>query len=91
MPGHARPRAEEGVPGTRKKTSSLWFLSASGENLATDQKCLRQAPAAPEVEQWRLTHREIIELRAGRSGPHRKMQELLVSIVQKLGLREERN
>jgi hypothetical protein len=38
----------------------------------TAEKCLRQAPAAPELEQRRLTHREIIELRAGRSKPHRQ-------------------
>jgi hypothetical protein len=25
------------------------------------KEVLRQAPAAPELEQWRLTHREIIE------------------------------
>ena len=33
----------------------------------------------------RLSRREIIELRAGRKKPHRKNQELLVSILKKLG------
>ena len=34
----------------------------------------------------RLSHREIIELRAGRKKPHRKTQEILKSILEKLGL-----
>ena len=34
----------------------------------------------------RLCRREIIELRAGRKKPHRKNQELLVSILKKLGI-----
>jgi hypothetical protein len=33
----------------------------------------------------RLSRREIIELRAGRSKPHRRTQELLESILKKLG------
>jgi len=33
----------------------------------------------------RLCRREIIELRAGRKKPHRKTQELLKSILEKLG------
>jgi len=33
----------------------------------------------------RLSRREIIELRAGRSKPHRRTQELLESILKRLG------
>jgi hypothetical protein len=33
----------------------------------------------------RLCRREIIELRAGRKKPHRKSQELLASVLEKLG------
>ena len=33
----------------------------------------------------RLSRREIIELRAGRKKPHRKSQELLASVLEKLG------
>ena len=33
-----------------------------------------------------LSRRELIELRAGRSKPHRKTQELLVSTLKNLGL-----
>jgi hypothetical protein len=33
-----------------------------------------------------LSRRELIELRAGRSQPHRRTQDLLVSILKKLGL-----
>ena len=33
----------------------------------------------------RLCRREIIELRAGRKQPHRKSQELLASVLEKLG------
>jgi len=33
-----------------------------------------------------LARRELIELRVGRSMPHRKTQELLVAILKKLGL-----
>jgi hypothetical protein len=32
-----------------------------------------------------LSRREIVELRAGRSKPHRKSQELLASVLEKLG------
>jgi hypothetical protein len=34
----------------------------------------------------RLSRRELIELRAGRSRPHRKTQDLLVSILKGIGL-----
>ena len=33
-----------------------------------------------------LSRRELIELRAGRSKPHRKTQEMLVATLKKLGL-----
>jgi len=44
-----------------------------------------QAPAVPELEQLRLTRREIIELRAGRKRSDRKNRQLLVTILRKLG------
>jgi hypothetical protein len=34
----------------------------------------------------KLSRREIIELRAGRSKPHRKTQELLVGVLKRLKL-----
>jgi hypothetical protein len=37
-------------------------------------------------EESRLSRRELIELRAGRSKPHRKNQELLAAILKNLSL-----
>ena len=49
---------------------------------------LKQVPLGKLVKEClgRLSRRELIELRAGRSKPHRRNRELLVSILRKLGL-----
>jgi hypothetical protein len=49
---------------------------------------LKQVPLGKLVKEClgRLSRRELIELRAGRSRPHRRNRELLVSILRKLGL-----
>lgn len=51
------------------------------------QPALRKPPLHVLVKACdeRLSRREIIELRAGRSRPHRKTQELLESILKRLG------
>ncbi len=51
------------------------------------QPALKKPPLSVLVKECgtRLSRREIIELRAGRSRPHRKTQELLASILKKLG------
>jgi hypothetical protein len=38
------------------------------------KEVLRQAPAAPELEQWGLTHREVIEIEGRQKKPHRKLR-----------------
>jgi len=52
------------------------------------QPALKKAALSALIRECgrRLSRRELIELRAGRSRPHRKNQELLASIVRKLGL-----
>jgi hypothetical protein len=52
------------------------------------QPALKKARLIALVKACRkkLSRREIIELRAGRSKPHRKTQELLVTILKNLGL-----
>jgi hypothetical protein len=45
---------------------------------------LRKAPLARLVELSGLSRSTLIEIRAGRSRPHRKNQGLLTSIVQEL-------
>ena len=52
------------------------------------QPALKKAKLEVLVEACgkRLCRREIIELRAGRKKPHRKTQELLVTILKKLAL-----
>ena len=42
--------------------------------------------ALVKASEKKPSRREIIELRAGRSKPHRKTQELLVTILKELGL-----
>ena len=46
---------------------------------------LRKAPLARLVELSGLSRSTLIEIRAGRSRPHRKNQELLAAILRKLG------
>jgi hypothetical protein len=52
------------------------------------QPALKKAPLSVLVRECgkSLSRRELIELRAGRSGPHRKNRELLASILRQLGL-----
>jgi hypothetical protein len=52
------------------------------------QPALKKAPLYVLVRECgkRLSRRELIELRAGRSKPHRKTKDLLVSILKGLGL-----
>ena len=52
------------------------------------QPALRKIPLGILAKECRgrISRRALIDLRAGRSRPHRKNQELLASIVQKLGL-----
>ena len=72
----------------------------SGQNVYTDyadpkrsewltkiQPALKKVKLAVLVKACgkRLSRREIIELRAGRKKPHRKTQELLESILKRLG------
>jgi hypothetical protein len=47
---------------------------------------LRKAPLARLVELSGLSRSTLIEIRAGRSRPHRKNRELLATIVRKLGI-----
>jgi hypothetical protein len=51
------------------------------------QPALKRAKLSALIEECgkRLSRRELIELRGGRSKPHRKNQELLESILKKLG------
>jgi hypothetical protein len=51
------------------------------------QPALKKSPLSVLVKECgtRLSRREIIELRAARSKPHRKTRELLESILKKLG------
>jgi len=52
------------------------------------QPALKKPPLSVLVKECgtRLSRREIIELRAGRSRPHPKTRELLVGILKKLKL-----
>jgi hypothetical protein len=58
------------------------------EWVAKIQPALKRAKLKALVEACgkKPSRRGIIELRAGRSKPHRKTQELLVAILKKLGL-----
>jgi hypothetical protein len=47
---------------------------------------LKEVPLSRLVRESGLSRSALIEVRAGRSRPHRRNQELLMSIVQKLGL-----
>jgi hypothetical protein len=52
------------------------------------QPALKKVPLRILVKECgrNLSRRELIELRAGRSRPHRKTQDLLVPILKRLGL-----
>jgi hypothetical protein len=71
-----------------EKTAYTEYIDPKRDEWATKiQPALKKAPLHILAKECgrRLSRRELIELRAGRSRPHRKTQELLEPILKKLG------
>jgi hypothetical protein len=83
----ARRNREDAACRTRLQSERLDFDPKRSEWLTKIQPALKKPPLSVLVRECgaRLSRREIIELRAGRSRPRRKTQGLLESILRKLG------
>jgi hypothetical protein len=79
------------VVDTRRSEQNVYTEYADpkrSEWITKIQPALKKLPLSVLVKECgtRLSRREIIELRAGRSRPHRKNQELLAAILKNLKL-----
>jgi hypothetical protein len=65
------------------------YVDSKRDEWATKMQPALKKPKLKVLEkacESKLSRRELIELRGGRSNPHRKTQELLVSILERLGV-----
>jgi hypothetical protein len=79
---------EEGMTQSEQNVYTEYADPKRSEWITKIQPALKKASLSVLVRECgkRLSRRELIELRAGRSRPHRKTQDLLVSILKRLGL-----
>jgi len=79
---------DEGLEHSEKNVYTEYADPKLSEWITKIQPALKKLSLSDLVKECgnRLSRREIIELRASRSRPHRKTQELLESILRKLGL-----
>jgi hypothetical protein len=79
---------EEGLVQSEQNVYTEYVDPKRDEWATKIQRKLKKASLSVLVRECgkRLSRRELIELRASRSRPHRKTQELLVSILKRLGL-----
>ena len=80
-------RVEEGTVHSKRNVYTNYVDPKRDEWIIKIQPALKKPPQLVLVRDCenRITRRELIELRAGRSRPHRQNQELLVSILKRLG------
>jgi hypothetical protein len=78
---------EQGLVHSEQDVYTEYADPKRSEWITKVQPALMKPPLGVLIKECetRLSRREIIELRAGRSRPHRKTQELLESILKKLG------
>ena len=78
---------EAGLIHSEKNTYTEYVDPKRDEWTTKIQPALKKASLSVLVKECgnRLSRREIIELRAGRSRPHRKNRDLLISILKDLG------
>jgi hypothetical protein len=79
---------DEGMVHSEKNVYTEYADPKRSEWITKIQPALKKASLSVLVKECgtRLSRREIIELRAGRSRPHRKNRELLTELVRRLGL-----
>jgi hypothetical protein len=79
---------EEGMAQSEQNVYTEYADPKRSEWMTKIQPALKRAKLSVLVKECedRLSRRELIELRAGRSNPHRKTQDLLVAILKSLGL-----
>ncbi len=79
---------DEGMVHSEKNVYTEYADPKRSEWIPKIQPALKKPPLHVLVKACgeKLSRRELIELRAGRSKPHRKTQELLVAILKNFGL-----
>lgn len=79
---------EEGMIQSEQNVYTEYADPRRSEWITKIQPALKKPPLSILVKECgtRLSRRELIELRAGQSRPHRKTKDLLVSILKGLGL-----
>ena len=79
---------EEGMVQSEQNVYTEYADPKRSEWITKIQPALKKLPLSVLVKECgtRLSRREIIELRAGRSRPHRKTKDLLISILKDIGL-----
>jgi len=79
---------EEGTTHSEANIYTEYVDPKRTEWITKIQPALKKLPLSVLVKECgnRLSRRELIELRAGRSRPHRKNRELLAEVVRRLGL-----
>ena len=83
-----REYVDEGMVHSEKNVYTEYADPKRSEWIPKIQPALKKPPLHVLVKACgeKLSRRELIELRAGRSKPHRKTQELLVAILKNFGL-----